>query len=245
MSSKTAMDRRDVPDPRRQGRARRCGRRQRLRFAGRRAGEVSGARGQLDHLSGARRLDRHDRAHHPAVPRKGGDQDHARICSRCGRARCAHEALDRAPRRLRHDDGVRAGRRDRRSHRPRHLQGEPVHPDLRLERYQLADLREEGFADPHVQGSGRRVQEASRRHRHDRPRRIEPHPAGRAAEGIEPAVRHGAFRRFRESLSGGAGRPYRRRHERAGIGLAHERQACISSASPANDASRRCPTCRR
>ena len=158
-----------------------------------RAREVPGAGCQLDHLSGARRLDRHDRAHHPAIPRKGRRQDHARICARGRRAGGAYQALDCAARRLRDDDGVRAGWGDRRGHRPRDLQGEPIHPDLRLERDQLADLREEGFADPHVQGLGRRVQEASRRHRHDRARWIEPHPACRAAEGIEPAVRHGAF----------------------------------------------------
>ena len=80
------------------------------------------------------------------------------------------QALHRAAGRLRDDDEVGAGRRDRRGDRPRGLQGQRVHPDLRLERRQLAALRKEGFADPTFQRSRRRVQKAPRRHRHDRPR---------------------------------------------------------------------------
>ena len=97
-------------------------------------------------------------------------QDQPRICPGRGRARRAHQALHRAAGRLRDDDGVGAGRRDRRGDRARGLQGQRVHPDLRLERGELAALRKEGFADPDLPAIRRRVQEAPRRRRHHRPR---------------------------------------------------------------------------
>src|SRR5262249_13837052 len=64
----------------------------------------------------------------------------------------------------------------------------------------------------------RQVQKAPRRGGHHRAFRIEPYPACRATEGIEPAVRDGAFRGFGQSLSGGDGRPCRRGDQRAGSG---------------------------
>ena len=129
--------------------------------------------------------------------------------------------------RLCDDDGVRARRRHRRGHRAGELQGERIHSDLWLERGELAALREEGFADPDLPAVRRRVQEAPRRGRHHRALGIEPHPACRAAEGIEPAVRFGSFRRLGQSLSGRDGRSRRCGDQRTGVGLAHARQPAL------------------
>ena len=61
------------------------------------AGEIPGARRQLDHLSGARRFARHHRADHPALSREGRDQDHAGLCPRRRRPRGAHQAHTAKP----------------------------------------------------------------------------------------------------------------------------------------------------
>ena len=145
-----------------------------------------------------------------------------------GRPRRAQQALHRAAGRLSDDDGVRARRRHRRGHRAGRLQGERVHSDLRLERGELAAVREEGFADPDLPAIRRRVQKAPGRGRHHRALGLEPHPARGAAEGAQPAVRAGAFRGLRQGLSGGDGRPCRCRDQRAGLGLAHARQPAFS-----------------
>src|SRR5262249_28349432 len=121
-----------------------------------------------------------------------------------------------------------APRRDRRGHRAGGLQGERVHRDLRMERGELAALREEGFADPDLPAIRRRVPQASRGGGHHRAFGIEPHPARGVPEGIEPAVWNGAFRGLGQSLSGGHGRPCRRGDQRTGIGLAHAREPAFS-----------------
>ena len=150
-------------------------------------------------------------------------QDQPRICPGCWWTRRAQQALRRAAGRLCDDDGVRARRRHRRGDRTGRLQGQRVYRHLRLERGELATLREEGLPDPDLPAIRRRVQKAPRRRRHHRPLGIEPHPAGCAAEGIEPAVRHGAFRGLWQSLPRRPGRSRRRRDQRARLGLAHAR----------------------
>ena len=174
MSSNSRVDRRGFL--RNAGRtvARRVrGRRPRsVGVVGRGGGEVSGARHQLDHLPGAGRIDRYHRARSSSrISSRQRHQDQPRICPGRGRARRAHQTLHRAAGRLRDDDGVGAGRRDRRGDRARGLQGQRVHPHLRLERGELAALRKEGFPDPDLPAIRRRVQKAPRRRRHHRPLR--------------------------------------------------------------------------
>ena len=173
---------------------------------------------------------------------KAGGQDQARICAGRGRTRRAHASSSTA-----RPDGYTmmtesapGGAIDEVIGRAE-LQGERLHSDLRLERDQLAALREEGFADPDLPAVRRRMQKAPRGGRHHRALGVEPYPARRAAEGIEPAVRHGAFRGLRQSLSGGAWaamstpRSAGRHRARACA------TACISSASPAREREKALP----